>query len=212
MRKMLLQGPFWKHLICYLPQSGEYPMLKCNVITHVKKKKVPRKNIVRFRNALFSYLVKSLEYTSSNLTQVETLQYVNWPFSLSPPWCIDAPALFKTWQWHVPTECAGAPKFYYIRACPSRKCTASESSGTRPTARVRIAAPTENTLEASEMRTPLYSGYETAIVPLLSALEGFYCKYSRSAALHKRDSQFALFHPKPVCNFVRMWHAQAVAR
>ena len=59
----------------------------------------------------------------------------------------------------------------------SRKCTASESSGTRPTAQVRIAAPTENTLEASEMRTPLYSGCETAIVPLLSALEGFYCKY-----------------------------------
>ena len=41
----------------------------------------------------------------------------------------------------------------------SRKCTASESSGTRPIARVRIAAPTENTLEASKMRTPLYSGY-----------------------------------------------------
>ena len=117
MRKMLLQGIFWKHLIYYRPQSGEYPMLKCIVITNIKKI-VPRKNIARFRSALFSYLVKSLEYTSSNLTQVETLQYVNWPFSLSPSWCIDVPALFKTWQWHVPTECARAPIFYYIRTCP----------------------------------------------------------------------------------------------
>ena len=96
----------------------------------------------------------------------------------------------------------------------SRKCTASESSGTRPTARVRIAAPAEIHWKPPKCERLYIPDTYTAIVPLLSALEGFHCKYSRSAnaALHKRESQFSLFHPKPVCNFVRMRHAQADAR
>ena len=44
-----------------------------------------------------------------------------------------------------------------IRICPfSQVYSKGELWNARPTAQVRIAAPTENTLDASEMRTPLY--------------------------------------------------------